>query len=124
LPVAMAWRTLLELGFAWDELAHAELDDALAQAPARSAWLIAAEAARLMYLAQGPHAAWERIAAVEPVPASEPWLDEGPLVVHALLLKLRLAAASGHWGVHDRLVEPSCARFGASDDPRALRIRL
>jgi CHAT domain-containing protein len=123
-PVALAWQKLLQLVMAYESDALAELDAALAQAPARSAWLIAAEAARLTYQARGPQAAWERMAAIEPVPAAEPWLDEGPLVVHALLLKLRLAAASGHWDVHDRLVEPSCARFGPPDDPRVLRIRL
>jgi hypothetical protein len=123
-PVALAWRKLLHLVAAYENDKLAELDAALAEAPARSAWLIAAEAARLTYKAWGPHAAWERMAAVEPVPAAEPWLDEGPLVVHALLVALRLAAASGHWDAHDRLVEPACARFGAPDDPRALRIRL
>jgi CHAT domain-containing protein len=124
LPEAAAWRALLALCLRFDEPLLVLLDATLAQAPPRSAWLIAAEAARLTYQAVGPQAAWERIAAVEPVPADEPWLDEGPLVIHALLVKLRLAAASGNWAAHDQLVEPSCARFGSPDDPHAVRIRL
>jgi hypothetical protein len=123
-PVARAWQKLLHLGLAYEEETLAELDALLERAPARSAWLIGAEAARLTYQAEGPRAAWARMAAAEPVPASEAWLDEGPLVIHAFLLALRLAAASGHWDAHDRLIEPACARFGAPGDPRALRIRL
>jgi hypothetical protein len=125
--VASAWRALLALGLAHGgdtAAALAALDAALDRAPPRSAWLIASEAARLTVRAVGPRAAWARIAAVEPVPAAEPWLDEGPLVIHALIVKLRLAATTGNWAVHDALIEPACARFGSDEDPRALRIRL
>jgi hypothetical protein len=73
--VASTWRALLALGLAHGDetpAALAALDEALDRAPPRSAWLIASEAARLTYRAVGPRAAWERIAAVEPVPATEP----------------------------------------------------
>lgn len=122
--VALAWQMLLHLVRTYDLDELAELDALVGKIPPRSAWLIAAEAARLTYQAVGPQAAWQRIAAVEPVLAEEDWLDEGPLVIHALLLQLRLAAASGQWDSHDAWIEPACARFGAPDDPRVLHIRL
>lgn len=123
-PMALAWQTLLHLVLAYEPGVLGELDAMVERIPPRSAWLISAEASRLTYQAVGPQAAWQRIAALEPVPAEEAWLDEGPLVIHALLLQLRLAAASGHWEIHDARIEPACARFGPPDDPRVLHIRL
>ena len=125
-PAIAAWHALVRLAVAYDERALDALDHALGQAPPRTAWLVASESARLTYQHAGPRAAWLRIEAIEPVPVSESdsWLDDGPLVIHALLLKLRLSAASGSWASHDALIEPFCARFAEPDDPRVLRIRL
>lgn len=124
LPVEAAWRALILLHLAYDDQALSRLELALPFAPGRSRWLIVSEAARLTFEARGPEAAWRSIADVQPVRANEPWLDKGPLVVHAFLVKLRLAAASGRWDVHDHLVEPACAWFGAPHDPRVIHVRL
>ncbi|HWO25635.1 MAG TPA: CHAT domain-containing protein [Kofleriaceae bacterium] len=121
---ARAWRGLVDLCLACDDATLDRLDGALAEAPPRTAWLVASEAARLVYQAVGPRAAWRRIAPIEPVPAAESWLDDGPLVIHAVLLKLRLAAASGNWPIHDELLVPSEARFGGPRDPRGARVRM
>lgn len=123
-PVAAAWRALLALNRTYDASTLEALDQALARTPPRSAWLISVERARLMYRIEGPMAAWGRIATVQPVIAAEPWLDDGPLVIHAFVVALRLAAASGHWQEHDRIAELACARFGHENDARVLRIRL
>jgi hypothetical protein len=123
-PSAPAWRYLVDLCLAHDGATLARLDDALAKAPPRTAWLVGSEAARLVCQAVGPRAAWQRIAPIEPVTAAEPWLDDGPLVIHAVLLKLRLAAASGSWSIHDALLKPLEARFGGPGDPRGARVRM
>ncbi len=123
-PLSSAWRNLCRLALRYDPLTLDELDATLAVVPARSAWLIGAEAARLTYLHVGVHAAWARVRSLTPPPAEEAWLNDGPLVIHAHLLALRLAAASGHWDEHAALVASACAGFGAADDPRAVRIRL
>jgi len=123
-PAAPAWRYLVDLCLAHDGTTLARLDDALAKAPPRTAWLVGGEAARLVFQAVGPRAAWQRIAPIEPVIAAEPWLDDGPLVIHAVLLKLGLAAVSGNWSIHDELLEPSEARFGGPGDPRGARVRM
>ncbi|WP_199351073.1 CHAT domain-containing protein [Haliangium ochraceum] len=123
MPSSPAWRRLLELALCCDRAALSALDAALPTAPPRSRWLIEAEAARLCYRHLDAETAWARIRDLAPVPAEEPWLDDGPLVIHALLLPLRLAANVGRWDEHDTLLGASIARFSASD-PRTLRLRL
>ncbi len=120
----IAWQKLALFALADSDATLSALDQALAHASARSRWLIASEAARLCHRYVGVQAAWSRVRTLRPVPAEEPWLDDGPLVIHALVTQLRLAAASGHWDEHDALLVAAREFDFEPDDPRALRIQL
>lgn len=123
-PIAVSWRALLALHQRFDRDRLQALEHILGRTPARSRWLISAEMARLSLQSHDAAFAWQRIAHVEPVPAMEPWLDEGPLAIHAFLVALRLAAATGHWDEHDRLADVARARFGHESDARVSRVQL
>ena len=122
--ISAAWYQLIELRLDPDCTDCTRLDAALAQAPARSRWLINAESARLIYDREGPRAAWQRLLAHPPVPAEKAWQDQGPMVIHAVLVGLHLAAATGRWQDHATLLDQARQRFADPRDPTALRAEI
>ncbi|MDI1442455.1 CHAT domain-containing protein [Polyangium sp. 6x1] len=126
LPAVDAWLALVRLHLARRKehaSALAALDVALDAAPPRARWLVASEAARVVWLREGPAIAWDRIRLLEPVPAEESWQEESPLVVSAILTRITLAAARGARDVHDRISVEAQAMWPA-DHPSALRVAL
>jgi CHAT domain-containing protein len=124
IPAIAAWRALISFALSGGRSGDHQLAAACAAAPPRTAWLVRSDAARLIWEQRGPEDAWHSIADVEAVPADEPWQDQSPMVLQAILLKLRLAAATGRWAIHDRLVEPSWKYWTTTDQPHAVHVRI
>ncbi|MDI1479254.1 CHAT domain-containing protein [Polyangium sp. y55x31] len=126
LPAVDAWLALVRLHLARRKqhgLELAALDATLDGAPPRTRWLVASEAARVVWQREGPASAWNRMRLLEPVPADESWQQDSPLVVSAILTRITLAAARGARDVHDRISAEAQA-FWPADHPSALRVTI
>ncbi|MCG8422109.1 MAG: CHAT domain-containing protein [Proteobacteria bacterium] len=128
--ISEGWRALVAArltscaGSGDGDSAWRELDAALQQTPPRSRWLIQVESARIVYRRRGPRAAWKRFLAAPQAPARDGELDHGPLVIHAVLTGLHLAAAVGQWQDHAELLAQALKRWPEDNDPKAARVDL
>jgi hypothetical protein len=100
------------------------LDAALRGAAPWTRWLVNAESARLLAPLLRAEGAWRRLATHPPIRAPEPWQDQGPMVIHAVLVGLHLAAETGRWDEQDARVRDARRRWPDRRHPPALRVEL
>lgn len=124
LSAVRAWQALSRFALCFQEERRQEVVAAVTVAPPRTAWLVTAEMARIVREQIGAEDAWRVLTRVDAVPSDEPWQDESPLVLHAILLKLRLAAETGRRDALDRLIGASSTYWQEPDGQRAVFVRI